>query len=43
MSIWIKFFYAAMPVCMIVQTLVMMWTGWMVTKIACRRRRHHER
>jgi hypothetical protein len=28
---------------MIVQTLVMMWTGWMVTKIACRRRKRRNR
>ena len=43
MSIWIKFFYAAMPVCMILQTTATLWMAWMVTKIACRKRRHHER
>jgi len=39
----IKFYYIGVPVCMIIQAIIMMWTGWMVTKIACKRRRkRHE-
>lgn len=40
MSIWIKFFYASMPICMILQTLVLGYMAVVLNKM--RKGRRHE-
>lgn len=40
MSIWIRFFYASMPICMIAQTLVLGYMAVVLNKM--RRRKRHE-